>query len=133
VVRPNKRMPKPKRLFLKSPKGSRPSFVTTTPAYFIRVVKHNIRSPAQLKFDLAVMEYLATTNLSFNHVNNPGFHKFVKKLDPKMHIKSARTFARSKLPLLYKQVQEAVTDKIVKDLKDNAVGVAFTTDMWSSK
>jgi len=50
-----------------------------------------------------------------------------------MHIKSARTFARSKLPLLYKQVQEAVTDKIVKDLKDNAVGVAFSTDMWSSK
>ena len=76
---------------------------------------------------------MATTNLAFNHVNNPGFHKFVKKLDPKFHIKSARTFVRSKLPLLYKLVTEAVTNKIVKDLKEGAVGVAFTTDMWSSR
>ena len=129
--RPNQRPART--LFHKSPKGSRPSFVTTTPAYFIKVVKHNVRSPAQLKFDLAVIKYLARANLAFNHVNEPAFREFVKYLDPKVHVKSSRTFARSKLPLLFKLVKEAVTNKIEADLKDNSVGVAFTTDLWSSK
>jgi hypothetical protein len=126
VSRPNKRP-------TRSPKGRRPKFVTTTPAYFVRVVKHNVRSPAQLKFDLAVMKYLTRSNLAFNHVNEPAFKEFVKYLDPKVHVKSSRTFARSKLPLLFKLVKEAVTNKIEADLKENAAGVAFTTDLWSSK
>ncbi len=132
MAQPNKSTAR-KKLFLKTPKGSRPSYVTTTPAYFQRVVKHNVRSPVQLKFDLAVIKYLARCNLSFNHVNQPGFQEFVKYLDPKLHVKSARTFARSKLPLLYRLVKEAVTTKIQTDLKEHAVGVSFSTDMWTSK
>jgi len=132
AVHTNKRTSR-RKFFQKTPKGTRPSFVTTMPAYFQRVVKHGVRSPVQLKFDLAIMKYLASCNLSFNHVNQPGFQEFVKYLDPKMHVKSARTFARSKLPLLFKLVKEAVTIKIQTDLKKNLGGLAFSTDMWSSK
>ncbi len=112
---------------------SKPGFVTTAPVYFQRVTKHGVRSPAQLKFDLEIMKYLASTNLSFNHVNSEGFKQFVKYLDPNMHVKSARTFARAKLPLLYKIVREGVTNKLEMDLKDCAVGFGLTTDLWSSK
>jgi hypothetical protein len=121
---------KPRRKILKT--NGKPVFVTTTPAYFQRVVKHNSRSPVQLKFDLAVMKYLASTSLSFNHVDTEGFRQFVKYLDPKMHVKSSRTFSRAKLPLLYKIVKAGVANKLETDLKD-PVGVALTTDMWSSK
>ena len=132
VLHPNKNQAR-KKLFLKSPKGRRPSFVTTTPAYFQRVVKHTVRSPAQLRFDLQVVKYLVGSNLAFNHVNGAAFQEFVKYLDPKVHVTSARTMARSKLPLLNKLVKEAVTNKIISDLKDLADGIAFTTDLWSSK
>nr|XP_047138988.1 uncharacterized protein LOC124814927 [Hydra vulgaris] len=132
VVYPNKRQTR-KKLFRKLPIGGRASFVTTTPPYFQRIVKHNVRSPVQLKFDLAVMKYLAGSNLAFNHVNEAAFRNFVKYLDPKFHVKSARSMVRAKFSLLNRLVKEAVTNKIVTDLKDNAVGVAFTTDLWSSK
>jgi hypothetical protein len=132
MVHPNKRTTR-RKLFIKTSKGARPSYVTTTPSYFQRVVKHNVRSPVQLRFDLAVIKYLASCNLSFNHVNLPGFQEFVKYLDPKLHVKSSRTFARSKLPLLYKLVKEAVTNKVLDDLKENPGGLALTTDLWSSK
>lgn len=39
---------------------------------------------------------------------------------------------RSKLPLLYKLVKEAVDIKLDRDL-DDCPGVSFTTDLWSSR
>jgi hypothetical protein len=36
------------------------------------------------------------------------------------------------LPLLYKQVQKAVMDAIKKDMV-GTVGIAFTTDLWTSR
>jgi hypothetical protein len=79
------------------------------------------------------MKYLASTNLSFNHANSEGFREFVKYLDPKMNVKSGRTYARAKLPLLHRLVQEGVTNKLETDLKGCAVGFGLTTDLWSSK
>jgi hypothetical protein len=103
------------------------------PVYFQKKLKHNARAPAQLKFDLAVIKYLASCNLSFNHVNLPGFIEFIKFLDPKYHVKSSRTFSRAKLPLLYRLCKQSVTKKIQNDLSEDTLGVALTTDCWSSK
>ena len=97
-----------------------------------RVVKYNTRDPKQLKFDMQVMKYLATTSLSFHHVSLQGFQEFVKSFDPRLHIKSPRTFSRSKLPLLYKIVKEAVDKKIEADIH-HTPGLALTTDFWSSR
>jgi hypothetical protein len=103
-----------------------------TPQVFRKVVKHNVRSVAQLKFDMEVTKYLVSTGLPFSHVNHAGFHSFIKYLDPKYIIKNNRTFMRSKLPLLYKIVKEAVEIKLSQDLED-CKGVCFTTDLWSSR
>ena len=86
----------------------------------------------QLKFDMDVMEYLVSSNLAFNHVNTAGFQTFVRKLDPKLHVKDKSTFSRAKLPLLFRNVQKAVTKMLNKDL-ENSTGVCFTTDIWSSR
>lgn len=96
------------------------------------VVKHNAQSSVQLKFDLEVMKLLVRCNLPFSLVNTHGLRDFVAYLDPKMHLKDQRTFARSKLPLLYYNVKKAVEEKLAKDL-DGLAGVAFTTDLWSSR
>ena len=103
-----------------------------TPQVFRKVVKHNVRSVPQLKFDMEVTKYLVSTGLPFSHVNHQGFHSFIKYLDPKYIIKNNRTFMRSKLPLLYKIVKEAVEIKLSQDLED-CKGVCFTTDLWSSR
>ncbi len=108
--------------------GAKPA----TPVAFRQVIKHNSRHPVQLKFDVQVMRYFATTSLAFNHANTEGFHTFVKYLDPKLHIKSDRTLARSKLPLLYKNVQNAIARRLEIDLAETS-GVGFTTDIWTSK
>ena len=116
-----------KRLIFATPTSSRPE----TPSAF-RVVKYGIRDPKQLKFDMQVMKYLATTTLSFHHVSLQGFQEFVRDFDPRLHVKSARTFSRSKLPLLYKIVKEAVDKKIEADIHHTPC-VAFTTDTWTSR
>lgn len=103
-----------------------------TPQVFRKVVKHNVRSVPQLKFDMEVTKYLVSTGLPFAHVNHQGFHKFIKFLDPKYIVKNNRTFMRAKLPLLYKIVKEAVEIKLSNDLEDST-GVCFTTDLWSSR
>jgi hypothetical protein len=116
-----------KKLLFSTPSISKPE----TPSVF-RVVKYNIRDPKQLKFDMQVMKYLATTSLSFNHVSLQGFQEFVKSFDPRLHVKSPRTFSRSKLPLLYKIVKEAVDKKIEADIH-HTPGIGLTTDFWSSR
>jgi hypothetical protein len=65
-----------------------------TPSVFRKVVKHNIRSIPQLKFDMEVTKMLVSCGLPFKVVNKVGFHTFIKYLDPKLSVKSNRTFMR---------------------------------------
>ena len=62
----------------------------------------------------------------------PGFINFVRKLDPKLHVKDKSTFSRAKLPLLYRNVKSAVTKKLDKEL-EGCTAVSFTTDIWTSR
>lgn len=65
-----------------------------TPSVFRKVVKHNIRAVPQLKFDMELTKMLVSCGLPFKLVNKPGFHTFIKYLDPKVSVKSNRTFMR---------------------------------------
>ena len=113
-----------------TPKSPRFSNLLDTP--FNRYLKLDIRSKAQLKFDLEVTKFLVQANLPFNLVSTKAFTDFVHSIDKKFHIKNPTTFSKAKLPLLYKQVKEAVTLKMNKDLSGTN-GIAFTSDVWSSR
>ena len=52
--------------------------------------------------------------------------------NPKYFLKHSTTFSRGKLPLLYKQVKNAVDSKIHREMV-HTTGVAFTRDHWSSR
>jgi hypothetical protein len=56
----------------------------------------------------------------------------VGELDKKFHIKHPTTYARAKLPLLYKQVFLTVMENMKKDMVGTK-GLGFTTDLWSSR
>jgi hypothetical protein len=99
---------------------------------FRQVIKFNNQDKKQLQFDMEVMKFIALSNLSFNIVSSEGFIGLIKFLEPRYHVKSHRTFARSKLPLLYSNVKEAVDFKLQEELP-SCDGVAFTTDLWSSR
>ena len=99
---------------------------------FNRFLKIDCRSKAQLKFDLDVTKFLVQANLPFNLVSTSAFQQFVHSIDKKFHIKNPTTFSKAKLPLLYKQVKDAVQLKMKKELSGTN-GIAFTSDMWSSR
>ena len=92
------------------------------------------RSGKQLKFDMAVTQYIAEGNLAFNHVASAAFKNLLANV-PEMrqyNIKNPSTYSRAKLPLLYDQVKEKVDAMIKRDLKGTS-GFAFTSDLWSSR
>ena len=92
------------------------------------------RSGKQLKFDMAVTQYIAEGNLAFNHVASAAFKNLLANV-PEMrqyNIKNPSTYSRAKLPLLYDQVKEKVDAMIKQDLKGTS-GFAFTSDLWSSR
>ena len=109
-----------------------PRFASLLDTPFNRYLKLDIRSKAQLKFDLDVTKFLVQANLPFNLVSTKAFTDFVQSIDKKFHIKNPTTFSKAKLPLLYKQVKEAVTLKMKKELCGTS-GIGFTSDMWSSR
>ena len=99
---------------------------------FNRFLKLDIRSKAQLKCDLEITKFLVAANLPFNLVSTQAFKDLVAFFDKKYHVKNHTTFSKAKLPLLYKQVKEAVTLKMKKELPGTN-GIAFTSDFWSSR
>ena len=112
-----------------------PLYPPATPfGSFGRYLKVDIRSKAQLKFDMDILKYLVQSNLPFNHVKSQGFIDFLQCTADtrKYHIKNPSTYSRAKLPLLYRQVKQLVTEKIDKDLP-GTTGFSFTADMWSSR
>ena len=99
---------------------------------FNRFLKLDIRSKAQLKCDLEITKFLVAANLPFNLVSTQAFKNLVAFFDKKYHVKNHTTFSKAKLPLLYKQVKEAVTQKMKKELP-GTTGIGFTSDFWSSR
>jgi hypothetical protein len=86
----------------------------------------------QLRADLEVAKFLALANLPFALVENEGFIKFLEYVNPHINIKAASTYSRSKIPILYDNVKDAMMTQISTDL-DTIESVAFTSDLWTSR
>ena len=102
----------------------------TLEKYFVS--KYPIGDKRQLAFDKTVIEYIVETSLPFGHVESEGFKNFVANLNPRANIKTAKTFATTKLPKLYEAMKFDMDKKTKKDFAID-VGVGFTSDCWTSR
>ena len=100
--------------------------ISTLDSGFIKTTEfYSPNDAKQLRTDLEVVAMLAQCNLPFSHIESQGFKRFISHLDPKVTVKSADTYSKTKLPLLYKNVQREVHRVLEKDLPQ-CDGVAFT-------
>ena len=67
--------------------------------------------------------------LSFNLVDSPEFHAFVKLLDRNINLKSRRTYSRYTEKYSEEILQEVL--KLIKEYTD--AGVSVTADIWTSR
>ena len=87
----------------------------------------------QKRWDSALIDYAADSFSTFRQLSSPAFAELIKVANRKVKIKSRFTLSRN----VDKKAKE-ILNKIVKLLKDLMaggfiVGVAFTTDMWTSR
>ena len=100
--------------------------------FFSTYTKYKTYDSKQLRWDLEIIKFIARNNLPFNIVNTQATKDLFKFADPKLTLKSATTFSRFKLPLLYENVKFAV-DKILSEELPDSGGMAVSTDLWASR
>ena len=119
--------PKNPRLPGTSGKKKVPSMFNPTP-----LPPYHTQSDQQLKFDLWLTEYFVRLSLPWAIMDTDAHKQFWKKINYRYQLKHSRTFAKRKLPELYRITKTAVDAKITKELKTTD-GVAFTCDHWTSR
>ena len=102
------------------------------PTMFNIVKKMTMVDPlgaTQQKYDQLLLELIGSNFLSFNMVNSPEFHSFVRNLDKTINLKSSRTYSKQ----MNKYCKEILEDvqKIVKDNCDASMSI--TTDLYTSR
>ena len=97
-----------------------------------KLVPYEKDHPRQKKFDKVVTFYLAVDNHSFRSVDGRGFKALVNNLDPRITIKSRHSYSRDRLESLYQEVKVQVDEELNKSIK-MLTGIAFTSDMWTSR
>ena len=83
------------------------SQATQAQPQFKTVVKFPLKSVKQLDFDMIIMEFIVDTNQPFSIVEENGFIKVIHYLDNRFTEKCVSTFAKNKLPLMYKSLRNA--------------------------
>ena len=104
----------------------------TIPDCFVRNQKYTSQDPKQLKFDLDLTKFVCKLGLPFEVLDNEGAQEFIDEVNSKFTVKTATTFRRQKLPILYEKVKEELQKKFDKDFPELS-GVSFTTDIWTSR
>ena len=94
--------------------------------------KFSSNDKRQLIADLEFMKYLRMANLPLTHVGSDSFKELMAYTMPEVNLKAPSTYSRSKLPILYQNIREAVLIILKKDLQ-NVDALGFTTDLWSSR
>ena len=94
--------------------------------------KYPSQSQIQLQWDMNILQLLVETELPFALVEHPGFRKFMNKIDPKVSVKSANTFAQQKLPLMTRTIKDTMNQVPERDLQQ-CTAVAMTADHWTSR
>ena len=87
--------------------------------------KYPSQSQIQLQWDMYILQLLVETELPFTLVEHPGFRKFMNKVDPKVTVKSANTFAQQKLPLMTRTIKDTMNQVLERDLQQ-CTAVAMT-------
>ncbi|XP_065682346.1 uncharacterized protein LOC136086280 isoform X1 [Hydra vulgaris] len=105
---------------------------TTIESCIIKNQKYGLNDPKQLKFDLDLTKFICKLGLPFEILDNEGAQEFIDEVNSKFTVKSASTFRRQKLPMLYEKVKEGLQIKFLKDFPE-VTGVSFTTDLWTSR
>jgi len=90
------------------------------------------KSRSQIAFDFQIMLTIIKNNWSFKELEKEGTIELIAFLAPQARIKDESTYRKIKLPLVYKQLQEAVGMMLKKDLP-KAGDIAFTADFWKSR
>ena len=70
-------------------------------------------------------------SLPWSIMDTDAYKDFWKKVNYRNHLKHSRTFARRKLPELYRVTKIAVDELISKNLR-STTGVLFICDHWTS-
>ena len=96
---------------------------------FANLQKYEADGAIQKAYDDALVELLSCNLLSFNLVDSPEFHAFVKLLDRNMNLKSSRTYSRYTEKYSEEILQEVL--KLIKEYTD--AGVSVTADIWTSR
>ena len=96
------------------------------------ILKHNVRSVKQLEFDMHITLLVCNAGLPFAFVDSEAYKDFWAWKDPEYHLKCSQTLSKSKLPLLYRQVEEALYSRLQSEVKRSS-SIGFTADGWSSK
>jgi len=73
-----------------------------------------------------IMEMLALDDLPFNFVNNTGFQRLMKHVEPRYTMPYEKFFRTRMLPDMYTAVRTEVQDVIA-----NAEHISFTTNAWT--
>jgi len=74
-----------------------------------------------------IMEMLALDDLPFNFVNNTGFQRLMKHVEPRYTMPYEKFFRTRMLPDMYTAVRTEVQDVIA-----NAEHISFTTNAWTT-
>ena len=92
--------------------------------------KYPSQSQIQPQWDMNILQLLVGTELPFTLVEDPGFRKIMNKVDPKVTVKSANTFAQQKLPLMIRTIKDTMNQLLERDLQQ-CIAVAMTSDHWT--
>ena len=79
------------------------------------------------RIEEALVEMITTDLQPSSIVEDSGFKKFVRTLDPQYEMPSRRTIMRKILPAKYEEVRESLHNEI-----NHATHLAITTDIWTS-
>jgi hypothetical protein len=94
--------------------------------------KYPCNSDLQKRFDLELITMIATTNCSYNFVDQDGFKHFMHYVAPKYTVKGRHSKSRELTPLLHKNVKAAKNEIFAKELP-HCKNVAFTDDELQSR
>ena len=95
-------------------------------------VKYKPDSDFQRRAELDTAIYIVTGNLSFNHIETEAFRRYMASQHPKATIRSRSALVKSIIPLLERNLREAMDSLTAKELP-KCPGAGFTTDTWTSR
>ncbi|XP_074551526.1 E3 SUMO-protein ligase ZBED1-like [Halichoeres trimaculatus] len=97
-------------------------------ASFSRSVPYEKKSDKWCAITKAVSYHIAKDMVPVATVEQVGFKKLLKTMDPRYELPSRNYFAREALPQMYTEVRQSLADQLA-----NVTHFALTSDMWSSR